>query len=212
MNRWLVVLSVAVGVWLSGSLALAGGKQSSKAVFELHVGKKVYKIQPDKPFVIKTPKGEKLKSVLKQQETLTHSGHGISFKYHHEMKVSTEEQMGVATITVEGTSSPLCIVQVYKIPISAGEVEKILVSSLENEFKNRKASFLEGSGGKISMKVGGKNRSGRKLDFMLAGQRFNAKVFTFKKGKSVIALMIQNDLEDQTKADKYFSVILNSIR
>jgi hypothetical protein len=207
----LIGIALVLGLALGGLRANAGGG-STKEIFELKVGNKVYKVEIDKPFTIRTPKGENIKAVLTRQETQMFSGHGIQFQHHHEMKVTTETQMGVTTITAESTSSPLCIIQVYSVPITAPEVEKLLVTSLENEFKSRKAEFMQGSGTSIKEKVGGVMRPGRKLDFLLAGQRFNAKVFAFKKNKSVVALMMQNDLQDKVVAQKYFTIILNSLK
>jgi len=211
MYKWLLNIVFLLCTTLYTGHVAAGDGPSGE-IFELHIGKKVYKVELDKPFTIRSPRKGRLKATLKRQETLTYSGNGIQFNYHHEMKISTESQMGVTTVTAESTASPLCIVQVYNIPISPSEVEKILVASLEKEFANRKADFMKGSGAQVKVKVGGVRRTGKKLDFLLAGQRFNARVFTFKKGKSVIAVMVQHDLEDSALANKYFSVILESLK
>ena len=186
-------------------------KEPPAPEFELRVGDTVYQVSPDQPFTITTASGEKLQAVLKRKEILRFTAPEISFNYPREMKVSAERSAGLLSVSVEATESPLAIVQVYSVPTTPAEIRKSLVDELTTRFKNEKAKFLPGNGRAVKRKIAGAERDGQALELMLASLKMRSEVYTFTKGKAVVAVVLQAAADDEALAKKYFQVISDSM-
>lgn len=206
MNRFWIGSFLCAGV-----LAFGPGPAVSQAEFEIRVGGAVYEAVPDRPLSVVTPKGERMEIVIRRKEILRFADHGVSFNYPRLMKVSSEKQSGVVTITAESAASPLVLVQVYPAPSTETEVRASLVENFRDQFKSRKAEFLEGSGGAVRRAIRGVARQGQALEFLLGGQRMRTEIYAFPKDGRVVALILQHDLEDADLAKKHFSIITDSL-
>jgi hypothetical protein len=196
---------------LSAAVYSQTAKAPSPPEFELRVADTIYQVAPDQPFTITTPGGEKVQAVLKRKEILRFTSPEIAFDYPRGMKVSSERSAGLLSISAEATESPLALIQVYSVGTTPAEVRKSLVGELTTRFKNEKARFLPGSGRATKRKIGGTDRDGQALEFMLASLKMRSEVYTFAKGKAVVAVVLQNSADDEALAKKYFQVVTESL-
>ena len=213
MRQLMWGLSLTLSLFVSPTYSQATKDPVPPTVeFELRVGSTKYDVAEGKTFSIVTPKGERVELVLRRKEVLQFEGHGASFNYDSSMKVEVEKELGVVTITVEATSSPMVLIQVYSVAVSPEEVRDSLLRGLREEFKSRGAEFLEGSGRTVKRQFRGIEREGQSLESVLGGERMSIEVYAFRKGDTVMSIMLQHLASDAEMAKKYFSVITNSLQ
>ena len=212
MRQRMLVLLFTLGLSVTPTYSQATKEQAPPSEFELRVGTTKYDVAEGKTFTIVTPKGERVELVLRRKEVLQFSQHGASFNYDSSMKVSVTKEFGTVTISVESTASPMAIIQVYSVPLTPEEVRDALLQSLREEFKSRGADFLEGSGKTVKRQFRDVDREGHYLEFLLGGERMRVEVYAFRKGDTVMSLMLQHLASDNELAKKNFSVITSSLQ
>ncbi len=211
MRQGMLVLCFTLSLMVSPAYS-QGTKDQEPAEFELQVATNKYDVAAGKTFSIVTPKGERVELLLRRKEVLQFAGHGTSFNYDAAMKVSVTKEWGVVTITVDGTTSPMVIIQLHSGEISPEEARDALLQGLREEFKSRGAEFLEGSGKTATRQFRGMEREGQYLEFILGGERTRVEVFAFRKGNTVMSIMLQRFNSDAELANKYFSLITTSLQ
>ncbi len=190
-----------------------GTKEQEPAVeFELRVGNNKYDVADGKTFSIVTPKGERVELLLRRKEVLQFAGHGVSFNYDASMKVSVTKELGVITFTVDGIASPMVIIQIHSAAVSPEEARDALLQGLREEYKSRGAEFLEGSGMTVTRQFRGMEREGQYLEFILSGERTRVEVYAFRKGNTVMSVMLQQFNSDAELAKRPFSLITTSLQ
>ena len=212
MRQGMLVLWFTLGLIVSPAYSQATKDQEPAVEFELHVGTHKYDVADGKTFSIVTPKGERIELLLRRKQVLQFAGHGASFNYDSSMKVSVTKELSVVTITVEGNSSPLVLIQIHSAAVSPEEARDALLQGLRDEFKSRGAEFLEGSGKTVTRQFRGTEREGQYLEFILSGERTRVEVYAFRKGSTVMSVMLQRFNSDAELANKYFSLITNSLQ
>ena len=130
MRQALLVLLFTLTLFVSPTYSQVPKDQVPTVEFELRVGNTNYDVAEGKTFSIVTPKGERVELVLRRKEVLQFSEHGASFNYDSSMKVEVEKELGVVTISVASTASPLAIIQIHSAAIRPDEVRDHLVQSL----------------------------------------------------------------------------------
>ncbi|GBD32453.1 hypothetical protein HRbin33_01418 [bacterium HR33] len=188
-------------------------KQASSTVFELHIGERVFEIGLDQPARVVTPGGETIEVVLRRKAVLHYSGAGVRFDYPSQLEVGTETEDGVTTITLEGTSSPFVLVQVY--PASSTTPAAVLNSLLEAfaaEYASKQARALPGSGQPVSRTIGGTRLEGRGLRHDFLGQEIVTEIYSLAKDGAVVAMVFQHDAAERELAEGYFQVIARNFR
>jgi hypothetical protein len=128
------------------------------------------------------------------------------------MKVSSEKEVGVVTVTLETANSLLALIQVYSAPTTPEEVSGALVKTFREEFKSRNAEFLENSGKLVKRNIHGIERTGQAMDFLFAGERMKLEVYAFQRANTVIAILLQHHIDDAELAKKYFTIITDSFQ
>lgn len=186
--------------------------EAQQTEYDVEIAGQSYSAIDSKPFTITTPQGEQLEIVIRRKETLEYNDNGISFRYYSDMTFSTENDVGVTTLTLDATESPLALIQIYSVPTTPDLIRKSLVEAFRNEFKSRQAEFLEESGREQIIQFNGVDCRGTVLEFYLARQRMQTEIYAFAKGANVIAVVLQHDMEDQELAEKYFSEITATLR
>jgi len=199
---WAIIL-VAPELWSE--------ETNSQAEFDLQVGDRTYEIIPGQPTSIVTDAGDTIEVILCQKEILRYSGHGISFEYHHEMKLSLDSEADVVTITVESLKTPLALIQVYSSQFIASEpLRALLAQAYWEEFRARDAEFIYDSEEFTTRPIAGVDCQGGLLDFILAGQRMKVEIYTFTREDAVIAMIFQHDIAETVLAERYFKIIADS--
>ncbi|QXD17102.1 hypothetical protein GQ464_009295 [Rhodocaloribacter litoris] len=185
---------------------------ASTEAFELHVGGQVYEIRLDEPVTVVTPGGEEVEVVLRRKEVLHYAGDGLAFDYPAALQLGRETEGGITTLTLEGTASPFVLIQIYPSSNTPEEVLGNLLEAFENEYRARQAQFLNGNGRSVERTVGGTTRRGRVLAFRLGGQQIRTELYAFPHHDAVVALILQQDVEEAALAEDYFAVITRSLR
>ncbi|MCB0258984.1 MAG: hypothetical protein KDH97_08385 [Calditrichaeota bacterium] len=185
---------------------------AQQAEYEVEVAGQTYSATDNQPFTITSPQGEQFEIVIRRKETVEYNDNGIAFRYYSDMTFSTENDVGVITLTLDASESPLALIQIYSVPTTPDLIRKSLVEAFRNEFKSRQAEFLEESGREKIIQFNGVDCRGTVLEFYLARQRMQTEIYAFAKGASVIAVVLQHDMEDQELAEKYFSEIAATLR
>ena len=211
MNSLLLVLLILLLCFAVFVYSQSGKKTSTRGEFELQIGNEVFEVVIGKTFTVTTPKGEKLDLTLRRKETLFYSGKQISFDYPSEMELSSDTEKGVKTIYLESTASPFVMLQIYPPGNSEAIVLSSLMDAFTHEFNSRNAEFLPRSGNETKRFLQTVERNGKALKYILSGQKMITEIYTFKKQKSVIALILQHDTVETKLAENYFSIVTNSI-
>ena len=157
------------------------------------------------------PKGSRARSASERKKILRFAGYGISFRHPRSMKVSSEKESGIATISLEDEESLFAMIQLYPSPTTVGEVRKLLMESFKTEFTSQEAKFLKGSGGPVKRNIQGVEREGRILDFELGGQRLNTEIYAIPEDKRVVAVILQHAVADAELAAEAFPIITDSL-
>jgi hypothetical protein len=212
MRRVLLTLLFALGVFVGAASAQATQGRPPTVEFELSVGNTMYDVAEGQPFSVVTPKGERVELLLRRKAVLQFADHGVSFNYDPALKVSTAKEVGVVTISVESTASPLAMILIYSIALTPDEAVTSLMQGFRDEFRSRGAEFLEGSGKTVRRPFRGVTREGQALDFLLAGERTRLEVYAFQKGTSVIAVVLQHLASDAELAKKHFGILTDSFQ
>lgn len=210
--KYLSIIVAAITVVLA-SQNLRSEETNNQAEFDLQVGDRKYEIRPGQPTSIVTPKGDTVEVILHERQILKYAGHGISFEYHHQMKLSTDSEADIITITVESPETPLALIQVYPSQFIASEpLRALLAQAYWEEFKARDAEFIYDTDEFTKRSIAGVDHRGGRLDFVLAGQRMKVEIFTFSKENAVIAMIFQNDMAETVLAERYFKIIADSFK
>lgn len=204
--------TVMLFLWAVLAITRPADAQTKSIEYELIIGERLHKVALGVPFTIVTPRGEKLDAVLRQKEWRAFSDYGLSFNYSKEMTVSSESTSGVPTIYLEMTQSPFAMIQVYSAPNTVESILSILKQSFETEFKSRKAEFFQDSGRAVTHQIGGSERAGVRLSYVLGGQKMLTDVFAFSKNDKVVALILQHDTEDAELAERVFQTITDTLK
>lgn len=212
MRQGMWVLLFTLGLFVGPTYSQATKDQAPTVEFELRVGSTKYDVAEGKAFSIVTPKGERVELLLRRKEVLQFADHGVSFSYDSSMKVAVAKELGVITISVESTASPLAIIQIHYAAVRPDEVRDALLQGLREEFKSRGAEFLEGSGRTVRRQFRGTDREGQYLEFILGGERTRLEVYAFQKGNTVMSIMLQHLAGDAELAKRHFPVITNSLQ
>lgn len=180
--------------------------------YEVTVGDRIYVLREGEIKVITTPKGEQLRLVVRKKKVLTYNDSILSFRYNSEMKVSAETELGIKTITAESTDSTLFMAQIFPYKLDPGEAIDTLIQSFKEEFKNFGATFMEDSITTASRKIGGIERSGKTMRFLIGDLRHRLEVYAFQKGDRTISVVFQSDHEDRDTAETHFKIIADSLK
>lgn len=211
MRHGMLALLFTLGLFVIPTYSQTTKEHLPAAEFELRLADTKYDVAEGKPFTIVTPKGERVEVVLRRKMVLEFSDHGATFNYDSAMKVEITKELGMVTILLSSTASPMAFIQVHSAAVTPDEVRDSLLQSLREEFKNRGAEFLESSGRTVKQQFRGVERDGQSLEFLLGGERTRTEVFAFKKGNTVISVMLQHMTTEAELAKKYFSVITSSL-
>ncbi|MHB8876746.1 MAG: hypothetical protein ACYC8T_23880, partial [Myxococcaceae bacterium] len=157
-----------------------------------------------------TPKGETIEVVVTRKKVLGYVKGGLSFQYPSEMRLSEETGDGVLTITLEGTESPLAIVQVYPRGVEAKVVLDALADGVKEQFAGRGGQVKALAAPKRI--IDGQERQGRAFQVVLAGEHHEAELFAWKEKGKTRGLMLQHMRDDAELAGKRFEVILSSLK
>lgn len=198
--------------------AYANGQKSSTAsspaieVFELHIGDRIVEMRIDEPVTVVTPGGEQLTMVLRRKATLHYAGEKLAFDYPSALQLSSETDDGITTLNLEGTASPFVLIQIYPLPNTAEGVLENLLEAFQEEYRNRQAQLLSGNNVPVKRTIGGEERTGRQLRFLLAGQEIVTELYAFPQNGAVVALVLQHDVSEAALAEQYFGIITGSVR
>jgi hypothetical protein len=192
------------------TVAVAAGLMANE--YEVTIGDKTYVLKEGETKIIVTPKGERLPIVVRKKKILTFPDDALSFNYSSDMKLSTEMELGIKTITVECENSALFMAQILPYKIDPKNAVKDLIIEIRDELKRLGAIFPEKSTDYIEKKIGGVMRTGMKLRFLIGDLRTETEVFAFLKGNKTITLSFQADHEDREIATKYFKIIIDSLK
>lgn len=203
-------LIVAMATMLA-SQSLWSEETNNQAEFDLQVGDRTYEIRTGQPTSIVTPGGDTVEVILRKKQILQYAGHGISFEYHHQMKLTTDNEADIITITVESPETPLVLIQVYPSQFIASEpLGALLAQAYWEEFQARNAELLYDTDEFSTRSIAGRDHRGGRLDFILAGQRMKVEIFTFAREDAVIAMIFQHDIAETVLAERYFKIIADS--
>ena len=179
---------------------------------ELHVGNAIYAVTLDQPFSIATPYGERTELVLRRKRHLRFEGCGISFDYHPLMEVSWDTEADLVTITAETASSPQVMIQLSPPPSTVEQIHELLVGGYMREFEMRTGRRIEESDPVERRVMAGAEREGRRLEYLLMGERLETQVFTFPGRAGVVAVVLQHSAEDANLAARCFPILTESLR
>lgn len=185
--------------------------QNSGERFELRVGEQVYDVVLNQPFRIATPGGEEIEMVLRRKPISHYEGNGITFDYPAELQLSRDTTNGVTTLTLEGTASPLVLIQIYPASNTPEGVLATLIASFEDAYRSRDAQFLRGNKSVVQRAIGGERHQGRMLKYQIGGEQYVTELYALRKNRSVVAVILQNMVEEKELAENYFAVILESL-
>lgn len=212
MRQGMLVLFFALSLFASSTYAQTPKEPPATAEFELRIGNSKHDVAEGKPFSIVTPKGERVELILSRKKVLQYAGNGISFNYDSAMTIEVEKDLGVVTVTVNSTASPMAMIQIYSAPLTPDEVRNQLIQSLQQEFKTRGAEFLQDSGKTIKRKIRDTEREGQYLRLLLGGEQMKMEIFAFQKGSNIMCVMLQHLESDAELAKRYFSLITDSLQ
>lgn len=205
-----LITALAVIISVNG---LRSEETDNQAEFDLQVGDSTYEITPGQPTTIVTPGGDTVEVILRKRQILQYDGHGVSFEYHHQMKLSIESDADIITITVESPETPLALIQVYPSQFIASEpLRALLAQAYWEEFQSRNAEFIYDTNEFTTRSIAGIDHRGGLLDFVLAGQRMKVEIFTFSREDAVIAMIFQHDIAETVLAERYFKIIADSFQ
>jgi hypothetical protein len=206
MNRLVAVALVLLGTGVSA-------QQSTDAVqFELKAGAQTLDVVEGKPFTFTTPKGERVELVLARKAEQSYVEDGLQFRYPREMRVTREVEDGTVTLTVEATNSVLAILQLFPEGAPAAMVRQELERGILQEFAARGGVAKKKEGTEVSRKFGKRELKGVRYDITMAGESFEIEVFALAHQKRVLGVVLQNFVEDRAVAERWFGMILGSIR
>jgi len=210
------ILRAATIVAIAAILAtqnIQSEETSDQAEFDLQVGDRTYEIRTGQPTKIVTPGGDTVEVVLSKKQILQYAGHGVSFEYHHQMKLSADSEADIVTITVESPETPLALIQVYPSQFIASEpLGALLAQAYWEEFQARNAELIYDTDEFTTRSIAGSDHRGGRLDFVLAGQRMKVEIFTFATEDAVIAMIFQHDIAETVLAERYFKIIADSFK
>ena len=178
--------------------------------YEVHLGDKVYSVKEGQPVEVLSPKGEKIRLIVKKKPILFYKD-DISFSYSSDMKVTAEKELGVKMITVECENSTLFIAQVYPYKTDPAEVVDTLMGGFVEEYRQLGARVSDKTV-PTSRLFANTSKKGKKLTTLMGDLKIETEVFSWYKENKTIALIFQADNEDRTIAERYFGIIANSIR
>jgi hypothetical protein len=181
------------------------------AEYELAVGNTAYDVALDQPFTIKTPAGEEVQVVLHHKKVVKFDRYGIKFSYPSAMKISVEESIGVATITLNTTDTTLALVQVYTVPISDAELSSALLQGLASQIKSNGFKSAAVAPQPVKRQIGGAARTGKLVTWKLGTTTLRDEIYIIHKGANKIALLLQNSSDEVKSANEMFTVLVNSL-
>lgn len=195
---------------LMAACGVVGSAQASE--YEVQLGDKTYIVKDGEALSVVTPRGETLRLVVKRRPILTYSDADLTFDYSSDMKVSSTNELGGKTITVECENSSLFLAVIIPEKVSAAETVDSIIAGVRAEMSGLAATFPDDNLVEAKRTIGGVDRIGSKLRFTLGSLRHETEVFVFQKGSKTIALVFQADHEDRAVAEKYFKIISESIK
>src|SRR5688572_360383 len=105
MNRILIGFTAGIAA------AAAFGQAPPGAELEIQVGKNTYPVRVNQSVTVTTPKGEKVPIIVRRRDVLSFSSAEVSFLHPRQLQPTSSTSDGVKTITLEGTDSPLALIQ-----------------------------------------------------------------------------------------------------
>ncbi len=197
---------------ISCLLLLSSMLSAQETRFDVWVEEDRYDFTEGEPFTVVTADGDTITLTIRRKSHLHFEKYGIAFDYHNEMEVSEDSDVGITTITLNSTKSPVVLIQIYTIQATPQQIEDALMESFQKEFQSREATFLEESGAEVTRTFSGIARKGKKLDLSLAKQEVRLEIFTYRQNQNVLAIVLQHDMEDTELAKEYFSVIERTLK
>lgn len=197
---------------ISCLLLLSSILSAQETRFDVWVEEDRYDFTEGEPFTVVTADGDTITLTIRQKSHLHFEKYGIAFDYHNEMEVSEDSDVGITTITLNSTKSPVVLIQIYTIQATPQQIEDALLESFQKEFQSREATFREESGAEVIRTFSGTERKGKKLDLSLAKQEVRLEIFTYRQNQTVLAIVLQHDMEDTKLAEEYFSVIERTLK
>ncbi len=194
--------SLALVAVLAASLAHAGE-------LEVEVGGAIYDATDGKPLEITTPKGERLRLTVRRKQLLHWNGEGVQFDYPREMTPTVERGEGLVTITVNSTSSPLVMIQLFNLPTDPAALEAMMMKELKANFVQRGAA-IRVADKPIRRNVHGVDRSGKQLVVEIAKEKQVLEIFALRMGNRAVILNLQYNQDDEALANKQFPAILRT--
>lgn len=191
-------------------LAMPGDAKAA-GEYEVEIGGQTYIASDGQPFKVSISDGSQLDVVVRKREILTYNDHGLTFNYHSDMKVLVDKDVFSNMITVECEASPFIMVYIFPAVLNPRETIDSLTDDLRESFSRMNAKFFDKDGaGTITMNIGGKEYSGRTLNFLLGEETTMTNIFAWSKGMKTYGFVTQYMESDRELMEKYFPIILNS--
>ncbi len=189
---------------------VAGLAQASD--YEVRLGNKTYVLTEGELTKVLTPKGEEVEISVTRIPILAFSTEGLTFDYSSDMKLESETELGVETVTAETENSTLFLGQIFPYELSPKEAIDVMLGGMQQEFQGFGATFPEDRLSASRRNISGKETTGKKLKFSLGDLRHETEAYAFQRAGKTIVLIFQADHEDREEAETYFKIIADSIR
>lgn len=191
---------------------LALATSASAADYEVAIEGQQYLFSEGVEQQITLKNGKRISVNIKTLKTKIFQGHGISFSYPSEMKLSQESFYGIKQITIESTDSTLLMIQVFPSSTTPAEVQRDLLASFREEFSNLGARFPAKSTAPCKRSIGGVGLQGVELSFALGSLAHKSEIYTLQKSGKTIALVFQYAEEDKGNAAPRYNIVTESFK
>lgn len=156
--------------------------------------------------------GQHISLSIKGVETRLFQEHGISFSYPSEMKLGQESFYGINQITLESSDSTLIIIQIFPAETTPVQVQSDLLAGFREEFANLGARFPAKSTVPCKRSIGGVERQGIELSYVLGDLAHKSEIYTMQKNGKTLAIIFQYAEEDKGKATPRYDVVTKSFK
>lgn len=178
--------------------------------FELHVGKRVYRIDVGKAFDLETGEGKTQSAVLRLGNR-TFRAHGLTFRHPGDMSARLVDKPGRAMIHVERGLAYFASLQYFLV----GAVEPEMAQALSLKFVK---SSVEKTGAKFGrdrscrFRIFGKSRGGTRMTTVGEDDPTIIEIYTLVVGGKVLSVLFHCRKSNKEQARAAFKMIASTLK
>jgi len=208
--RPIAVLGAVAAVFM-GAQVPTFADEKAPSQYELTIGTKTYTITEGRPFTVDGPNGAPVNAVLKPKNEMSFHQYSLAFRYPSAVRVASQNDSGVVTVSLDTTGDYLAVIQVYPGIVSADYVKEELRKTMMSEYKSVGAKYSTQSEGSVQRMMAGKVLTSNKAGFVMAGTKYTDEFYAFAQNNHTYALMIQYSQDELKISEAYTNTILGSL-